>query len=253
VERALAILSAFDRDHARMTLTEVAQRTGLDTATALRLIRTLSASDFLQRLPNGSYGLTAKILSLSSVYLEQFDVREQSIHIMRRIRDELDETVLLSVPSQGACVYVEKAQGQKEFSGIGRLGRSDPLYCGAAARVLLSNMAPSDIENYLSLTKFEALSENTMTDPEQLRRSVEETLKNGYAESINERGTGGAAVASVIRDHTGQVVAALSVSTPLSRWTSVRERAIELTVNGTHEISMAIGWQSPAQGSQSAS
>ncbi len=242
IERTAAILFAFSRERPTLGLSELATLAGLDLATTLRYARGLVSASLLELRADGRYSLGFGILELAQVQLSQLDARRVALPVMRRIRDEVNETVLLSVRSGNSRVVIEQVEGYRDFRRTGGIGRPGPLYCGAIGIVLLAHLPESEIDEYLSSVVLERLSDTTITDPAELRRALAEARREGYSVSENSMGQGGASVAAPIFDHAGQVVAALSVAAPLENWRSIRDRARSLTVTGATEVSIQLGF-----------
>lgn len=242
VERAVAILAVFSKSDPALNLKEVAARTDLDPATALRSVRTLLDSGLLEKHADGSYSLGFRILEMAEVCLSNLDVRKYARPVMRRIRDEIDETVLLMVRSGLDCVNIEHLESLQELRQTSSLGRRGPLHAGCSGKAILAFRPDEEIEAYISYAQLVKLSDTTITDQLRLRQELETTRRLGYAESENEKGMGAAGVAAPVFGYHGEVLAVLSLAVPLSRWPDIRESARELIVRGAQEVSRSIGY-----------
>ncbi|MBI4189024.1 MAG: IclR family transcriptional regulator [Betaproteobacteria bacterium] len=235
-------MTAFSEDRTSLTLKELAQKAGFDAATTLRYARALSHAGFLERRSDGRYSLGFEVLNLARIRISQLDVRAHALPIMRRIRDQINETVSLNVRSGSYRVMVEQMEGLKEFRRTGGIGQHVPLHCGAASLVLLAFLPEKDIEEYLSSTTLRLLRDNTLIRRDKMRAALQQIRIRGYAESENERGEGGAGAAAPIYDHAGDVVAALNIAAPLDGWRAAREEIRNCVVAGAAEISNSLGY-----------
>lgn len=241
VNRCLGVLFAFSRKGTHtLTLSEIAARTDLDPSTALRYARTLCDAKLLLHNSDGSYSLGFALLQLANATLAQFDVRDRARPTMLRIRDEVDESVLLAVRREWSRYYIEIAEGFHEFRRTGGVGEPGPLHVGAPGRVLLAYLDDDGIDNYLG--SLGALPNgDDGRDLVDLRKQLQRVRQDGYCETINDAGRGGAGVAAPIFNHGGDVVAALSVAAIVPRWQQIREHAHALVTEGAAEISRAMG------------
>jgi IclR family transcriptional regulator, KDG regulon repressor len=241
VERASSILYAFSATQATLTLADLASAAGLDRATTLRYARGLVQTRLLDVTSDGRYSLGFGVLELAHTKLSQLNVRTVALPVMRRIRDETGQTVMLSVRNGDSRVYIEQVEGLGEFRRVGGIGRTLPLHVGGVGLVLLAFLPEAEIERYLSSVVLERFSDTTITDKAELRRALEGVRRDGYSISENVRGQGGGSVAAPIFDHGAQVVAALNVSAPVENLRSIRDLARRLVVSGAAEISDLLG------------
>lgn len=246
VQRAIAVLSAFTHREPVLTLSELAERCGLDPTTTLRYTRALVDARLLERRADMSFTLGAKVVELSGVYISQLDVRDYALPTMKRIRDELDETVLLSVRSGNYRVVIEQVEGFKEFRRTGGIGQHIPLHLGGPSLVLLASRPDKEIEAYADWLA----TDPPNIDPRPSRAELAETIATvrtqGFAETLNQRFIGGAGVAAPILDRNGETIAALNVAALLPVWPRIGLRARKLVIDGAAEISQALG-HTPSQ------
>lgn len=242
VTRTIAVLTAFRRTKPIMSLTDLAESCHLDLATTLRYARTLCDAGLLERHPDGRYTLGFVIVDLAQTCISQLGIRDYALPTMKRMRDELNETVLLSVRSGPFRVCVEEVEGYKEYRRSGGIGQHVPLYLGCPSKALLAYLPEAEIDAYLdSLPSVGA--DGRPVDVQAIRRDLERCRRDGRLETVNERGIGGAGVAAPVRDHNGDVVAAINIASLVTTWPEIRERAHELVLEGAREISEAMGYR----------
>jgi len=243
VQRCIAVLTAFSRQEPELTLTELADRAGLDPSTALRYTRALADAGLLRRSADMSYTLGLQLVELAQICISQLDIRGYALPTMKRIRDELNETVLLSVRSGNFRVVIEQVEGFKEFRRTGGVGQHIPLHLGSPSLVLLSSLTDEELADYAAWSEAEHPESAPSRTGQDLAAAVAAIRADGYCETLNQRGIGGAGVAAPIRDRNGDVVGALNVAALLSEWPEIGGRARALVIAGAAEISRLLGYE----------
>ena len=124
-----------------------------------------------------------------------------------------------------------------------QVGARVPLYCTAVGKILLAYMTEREQEEYFKTSELIARTRNTITDPIQLMREFSSIKRDGYSIDDEETELGVRCIAAPVRDHAGDVVAAISVSGPSTRLTNPKIRELEpLLKAAALEISRSIGY-----------
>lgn len=166
LERGLCILQSFSEDRLRMGLRELADCTGLDKATLLRLLGVLVRARMVHRFDNGSYSPGPALLSLGTLYRRTFDLDSRMQPVLREVMRQTGETVAFYIRSgdDRVCLYRENtAQEVRHHLEIGtRIPLADG---GASAHVLLAftggatpHQAEIDAHGY-AMTRSERVAE----------------------------------------------------------------------------------------------
>ena len=217
VERVLAVLNAFIDGGPDLTLMQVCEATGLTPSTAYRLMANLVARGYLEpRREGNAYRLGLTVIRLAGVALGQLDVRVKAAPLMAELRIRTRETVHLAALDRRHIIYLEKFEGLHAIGLMSsRVGRTAPAHCTALGRVLLAfnpDAAASILEGPL-----EAPTARTVIDPKALRALLAQVNEQGYALDMGEFEAEVRCVAAPIRNHSGAVIAAMSVSGPAQR------------------------------------
>lgn len=212
VERALDILLCFTKDN-ELGLTEIATQIGLHKSTVHRLLTTLEERGFLTRNAlTEKYRLGIRIWELST-HLPAFD--EQAtllLPAMERLRDRLGETVSLYLRDGIERVRIQAVQSQQAIRRVAQIGARLPLSVGASSKVLAASAPPEVLKALL-----ESPGWPDYVEREVYQAQLQEVIQLGYATSFEEREPGAAAVAVPVAGRSGKVIAALSLSGPVSR------------------------------------
>ena len=213
----LEVLESLSRGHGPMTLAELVHATGRPKGTVHRMLSTLVNTGFATYTrESGHYALTLKAWRIGSVALRDFDLVELARPTMERLRAETGETVHLSVlePS-GEIVYVAKVVSPKSIGVQTRLGQLSPSWCTATGRSILAHHPP--IAERVLAGKLERRTPQTSTDPQAIRRILDQVRRDGYAIARGENHPDMGGVAAPIWDHSNQVVASVGVAIPIYR------------------------------------
>jgi IclR family transcriptional regulator, KDG regulon repressor len=219
VERAVQILNCFDDEHVERGVSEIAQGVGLHKATAHRIVMTLLGYGYLERTADQQkYRLGLGLASLGYRVIRRMDVRREALPYMMRLVERWDETCDLGLFDQGQVFYIEVIRGPRALSIAAAVGGRLPAHCTASGKLFLAHLPPDRLDILLDqpLTPY---TDRTITSPRDLRHQLEIVRQQGYAFDDEEYEAGIRAVAAPVRNHSGDVVAALSIPGPASRMT----------------------------------
>ncbi len=250
LRRAIEILSVFGHARPAMSLAEVVHAVRLPKTTVFRVLTSLVERGFCEWDPQtGKYSLGFELVRLADIRRRQSNVHDVAIPVMREIRNEVNETVILSVRSGDFRVHIDFVEGLHPMRRMADLGVRAPLYAGAASKVLLAGMEDDEIEAYLARTDLTPFQKSTITDRAVLWREIRSVRKRGFAESKGELFVGGGALAAPIKDFSGGTVAVMDILTPEHRYTPQhRERCIDLLLKGAVRASRSLGYRAETQG-----
>lgn len=228
VERALDILLCFTQA-SDLSLTEIAAKINLHKSTVHRLLTTLEEKGFLQRNEaTDKYQLGIRIWELTTHLPSLDEPAALLLPAMERLRDRLGETVSLYLRDDLERVRIQAVQSHQAIRRVAQIGARLPLSVGASSKVLAA-YAPPDVQLRLLADPEWPEAVDRSSYMEQLK----EITRRGYATSFEEREPGAAAVAVPIVGRSGNVVAALSLSGPVSRLSreTLEEYALVLQEN----------------------
>jgi DNA-binding IclR family transcriptional regulator len=215
--KALDLLGTFSLRESRLSLAELAGRTGIPRPTAFRLLTTLEQSGFVAKA-GGGYQLGIKCFILGNVVAATLDLREKARRHLEELRDTTGETVHLAVLEAWHVVYLERLQSPHPIGFMrSRIGAVVPAYCTSLGKTLLAFAPPAGVEAWLRTQTLKALTPDTITSSRKLMKGLRTIRERGYAIDEQEHEVGVRCVAAPIFSHSGQVVAAISVAGPAER------------------------------------
>ncbi|WP_320129133.1 IclR family transcriptional regulator [uncultured Sphaerochaeta sp.] len=243
VVRTIAILETLSRSQ-NINLESLSKETKLPKATLLRFLSTLVSLGYVYRDPADLYSLTLKMFSIGSHGLEHIDLINVAQPVAQKLCTQLGETVHMGVLEENYAVYVLKKESSFTIRMYSRVGKSIPLYCTAIGKVLLSDMSDAEVDDYLSKIPLKPFTPNTIREPEALKRELGEIRSLGWASDNEEHEIGTLCIGAPIRDYTGKVIAAMSVSWPLFRFNhEEKELIVHSILTECNKLSGLLGWQ----------
>jgi IclR family acetate operon transcriptional repressor len=214
VWRALDLLEAFPKHGPELGLTKIASLLKLNKATAYRLLATLEERGYIERaLENRKYRLGVRAFELGLYFQNQLEVRKLALPSIRDMVDQTGEAAFLCIREGDEAVCIERVEAEQQVNIFSlRVGGRQPLHCGAAPRALLSGLDDEQITAYAARTGLRASTANTLTTLDGLLQDVTQIRALGYVVSMNDVVMGIAAVGGPVFDHSGNVVASISLS-----------------------------------------
>lgn len=218
LEKGLSVISAFDQDRPRLTMTEVASICGLTRAAARRYLITLEHLGYVTS-ERKMYALTPKALRLGQSYM-------YSARLPRIIQPELHKLAYAMKEASSAGVLdgadvlaIAATSAGRVVSSTLQPGTRVPAYCTANGRVLLAALPQNEIDAWIARQTFPPLTPNTITNPDRLRIEITRARAQGYAAVDQELELGLRTISVPLKTYRGDVVAAMNISVHAARMT----------------------------------
>jgi len=219
--KGLAVIRAFSREHAALSLSEIARSARIPAATARRCLLTLEELGYLTR-SGRDFLLRPKVLELGAAYLESMNIEQVTRNHLEELARSTADSAALCVLDGVEIVYVARASVRTLLRLEAHIGSRFPAHATSTGRVLLAGVSPESLARYFENASLAALTERTVTDPAKLRALSEEARRCGYSAVEDELAYGVIALAVPVFDHQGRVVAALNSSSHSRRTTRAR-------------------------------
>ena len=218
VARAKALLDAMVSGE-WVTLRLLAERTGLAKTTAFNLVTALVDVGLSERdAKAGAYRLSMQHLIYGKAVERRLDIPSIVRPFLIRLCATTRETVNLALPGPTDATIVESFEGTQALRVSSYSGTRAAYHSTACGRALLAHQPESFRNLIYSIGNLPAATNRTITEPEALEAILERCRTLGWATEYEENEVGGACVAAPIFDHTGDVVAAVSIAGPSSRF-----------------------------------
>ena len=210
LERGLAVIRAFKRERPQMTLSEVAELTGLTRAAARRFLITLRELGYVES-DGRLFSLGPLVLELGYSYLSSLPVWEVARPQLERLAETVRETTSASVLDGTEIVFVARVGSDRIMSMNLGIGSRLPSWATAMGRVLLADLSKTQIDDYFRIARLEPLRAGPVTDETELRRIIDQARVDGWTLVDQEVEEGVRSIAVPIRTARGRAAAALTV------------------------------------------
>lgn len=237
--RGLLVLRSFDAQHAAMTLSEVAGRSGLARAAARRALLTLAHEGYVAAAGR-HFHLLPRVLDLGFAYLSSLKLPELALPEMEALSRRVNESCSLSVLDGREIVYVARVPVRKVVAITLGVGARLPAHATSMGRVLLAGLPDDRLHAWLAERPLAALTPRTIHTVAALRLEIAKVRRQGYAVVRQELDPGLLSIAVPIRDRRREVVAALNIGTSIGP--DVARLAREVFLPGLVAAQAAIEW-----------
>lgn len=224
LDRGLAVIRAFNGPEPRLTLSDVARETGLSRAVARRFLHTLVDLGYVGT-DGKHFQLRPRLLELGHAYLSNLGLPGIVQPHLQRLADQTGESASVAVLDGLEVVYVARVVVYRIMSIAVGVGTRFPALATSMGRAILACGSPERAEAFLSDATPTPLTTHTLTDTAALGAEFARVREQGWALNDQELEEGLRSIAAPLRDASGEVVAALNISTTVRRsLTEIREQ-----------------------------
>lgn len=209
------------------TLTEIANLIGAPKGSIFPIVHTLNRRRYLSVNPyTGKYTIGIGTFAVGSAFLDSKTVYTHIKTIMNEVVNSCGEICQMGIIDKGKVLYVAKVDSSESVRLISYIGKRLPLYATALGKALILNYTRSDLDKlYPDVNKLEKLTDNTITDLDILYEQLNKFKTSGVVLESQESDTGIKCYAVPLVQH-GKIVAAISVSVPIFRYTDEKSNII---------------------------
>jgi DNA-binding IclR family transcriptional regulator len=253
VANAIRLTKAFSEREYEMGISALAQRLGLAKSTVHRLATTLVEYDILeQNHETGKYRLGLALFELGTLVRRKMDAVSESRDQMHALVEMTGETVQLAVLDHLSVLYIRIRESRQAVRMSSSVGARAPAHCTSVGKVLLAHQ-PAEIVKQVIDNGLTRYTQNTIIAPEALLEELASIRSRGYAIDDEEIEVGLRCVAAPIRDHSGQVTAAISVAAPVQRMSKKNlQTTVPNVVAAADSISRRMGFLPSLSGAHTA-
>jgi len=217
VERALSILDAFGDGRLRLSLAELAARTGLYPSTILRLAASLDRFGYIHRGADGQFRLGPTLLRLGVLYRNAFDLADYVRPALARLVERTGETGAFYVREGERRICLYRQHSPRLIRHHAEEGAEMPLDRGASGHVLMAYTGG-------------------------VGGRYDQVRAQGVCASLGERDPETAAVAAPVFGRERRFLGALGVTGPRGRFDDeTRKLLAAVVVEEARSLSRAIG------------
>ncbi|CAN0624976.1 Transcriptional regulator, IclR family [Burkholderia multivorans] len=248
LERGLRILSEFSAREPVLGAPELSKRIGIPRTTTFRLLQTLEALGFLERVNGDRYfRLGVGVLRLGFEYLNSLELTDLGAPVLERLRDATGLSTHLVIRDQRDVVFVAKAQSHASMFGSVKVhvGTRLPAHATVHGHVLMGDLTRDALRHLYPEKRLDQFTERTPGTVDELYERVRQYARLGYAVSEGAFEAGISAVTAPVRDHSGSIVAAITATVPRSEIgeAAEKERLVEAVCGAAVDLSRRLNYR----------
>lgn len=246
VARAADVLDLFLADAETLSMPEIGTALNLPRATVHDLVSTLVERDLLAPVPGQPhrYRLGLRVFQLGNAYADRLDLAREGAQVAADVAARCEETVHVAVLDGTEVVYVAKVDSTHSVRMVSAVSKRLPAHCTAVGKMLLSALPQAEFaRRYPTDTPLVAMTGNSITSATDLAAQMADIRRRGLAFDDCESNVSVACVAAGVRDQTGGMVAAMSISVPTVRWSpEISDRWSVAVTEGAGRLSALLGF-----------
>lgn len=244
LDRTFDIIELLATSPNGMGVTEIGRKLGLHKSTVYRLIKALVQRGYLEKdQSTGAYRIGLKFVEISSLHIQQIELKTEAIPFMRHLSELTGQVTHLAIMDETEVVYIEKIDVIQSLRMYSQIGKRIPVYCSALGKVLLSGQNSDYQKRIMKKIKYTQQTKNTIREESQFINELEKTKQRGWAVDNEEHELGIRCIAAPIKDFTGKVIAALSITGSKNTIAPEKDQYYsELVVEAADNISRRLGF-----------
>jgi IclR family transcriptional regulator, KDG regulon repressor len=237
LDRALDIIELLSLEQNGIGVTEISHKLDLHKSTVHRLLNALAVRGYVEKEERHSkYSLGLKFVEIGCHRLNHLELKVEAAPSLRSLADSTRQPVHLAILDGNEVVYIEKIEPVANLRMYSQIGKRVPVYCSALGKSLLSETKEDDLKKILSGTEFKSFTSKTFSSIDQLIVDVDDVRRKGWSLDDEEHEAGIRCIASPVRDYTGKIIAAVSVSGDRQIISPERDSEVSVSVMNTAGI-----------------
>lgn len=243
VQNALRILDCFTIEQTEKRVTQIANELDIGKSTVSRLLKTLSSVGYVKKdEETQKYSLGTKVLTLYSALMSNMEVVKEARTTLEQLAHETSESVQVAEIEGSNVIYIDQIKSSFPIQIFAHIGRINPIHCTSSGKLLLAFQDDNTIEDILKNDLIQ-YTQYTVTNPEILKKELQEIRDLGYCYLENEYIDGIVSISAPIRDYNKNIIAAVSLVGPIQRINQTKSKIfINKVVEAAKNISLKMGY-----------
>lgn len=208
--KGLRVIEAFTPERPRMSITDMAHATGLDRATARRLLLTLHEGGYAD-YDGKFFTLTARVLRLGMGALAAMPLPQLVQPWLEQLSEQVGQSASVSILDGSEIVYLARAAQRRVMSINLMPGSRLPAHCTSMGRVLLAALPPDHAQAIVDTADLTPRTAHSLTTPAEIMARIEAARSDGFAVIDQEVEIGLRSIAVPLYSAQGWVVAAINI------------------------------------------
>jgi IclR family transcriptional regulator, KDG regulon repressor len=249
--KALRLLDALGRSDSGASIAALSKELKMGKSTIHRLLATLREFDLVWFDPGTStYSLGTRILRWNDLLVRQNLLIRHGWPILRELVQACHETASLAVLEGTEVMFIARCESTQRLRMSEAVGSRNPAHCTSLGKAILASLSEKEfLKLYDGMESLKAITPNSITSRDKLWDHLRKVQKEGVAYDFEENVSGGVCLGTAIRNHTGNVVAGMSLSLPTQRLRGdILITLKDHLVRAASQLSSELGYAEPADG-----
>lgn len=216
IERALRIIDLFDEYSTELKITEISKRMDLNKSTIHSILKTLQKHHYIEQdMDSGKYKLGLKLFERGNLVVNNLDIRSIAKKYLLELSMKTGYTLHLVILDGKEGLYIDKVEGTAATVVYSRIGRRIPIHSSGVGKALVAFKSEEELNEILDGYFYKKQTPKTIINETDLLKELKNVREQGYATDNEENESGIYCIAVPIRNHLGEVTAAISLSMPV--------------------------------------
>lgn len=243
LDNALDVLDYLS-NHDELGVAEISKGLDIGRASIFRMLYTLEKKNYVYKTPDAKYRLGIKFAHYGSIVLDKQNIFTLIRPYLQKLRDKHNETIHLAILDKDLNVIImDKEMSTSTIQMTSRIGSKMSFYATSTGKVLVANLMDDEMEKIIRSYNLIKFTDNTVTDHDELIKLLNKIKDQGYGADLEESEVGLTCYAVPIKDITGNVIAAISMSGPTARMEKNKEDLLNSLKETANEVSVAMGYK----------
>ncbi len=218
LDRSLRVMELLAAEPVGLSIADLSRRLAAPKSSVFKILATLETRGYIRPTDrSGKFVLTTKLYRLGSTAVAHLNLKQDLYPLLVELARQTNETANLGVLDGDEAIYLESIEGSARVRVAVTPGERIALHCTALGKVLLAFLPPEQVTRLLKGRRLPARTPNTLRSVKALQAQLVLIRQRGYAFDDEEDHLDIRCLGAPIRNHTGQVVAAVSVTAPKHR------------------------------------
>ncbi len=244
IDNGLTVLEYLSSKNEGVKLTKICKDLDINITAVYRILKTMRKRGFVEQddeTQKYRLGLHAQLLGILA--MNQTNLYKYGLACLNEICKSTLETANLVIKDRWEGVYILQVESQNALRVANQVGSRVPLYCTAAGKVLLAHLDNGHRQRYYEEIELIPFTPNTLDSIKELEEEIKTIRETNIAYDREEQALGEVCIAAPVFNHNGEIVAAISISSPATRLPNERmEEFSPLLKNEGKKLSRRLGF-----------
>lgn len=216
IDRVFDILELLSQKEDGMGVTEIGRCLDLNKTTVHRIVNGILKRGYVEKTDRGQYRLGLKFIALCSHRLNSIELTTEARPYLLALTNLYGQRCHLAILDGSYAVYIDKVEVERNLRMYSEIGRRVPVHCSALGKSLMFDKSAAEITAILDESGYEQKTSQTKTNADELLWEITQSARKGWSIDDGENEEGIRCIAAPVRDYSGKIIAAVSISGPVN-------------------------------------